>query len=160
MAKKKRARRSKAVDLGGVSIEQLQAELERREAEAEELEAERAELVDRIDEIDAHLAEIDALAAGAGTSQGGRSKKKRRTSGRKKTTKRGARRRPKNDMNLVDALAHTLKGKTMSVTEVAEAVQKNGYKTTSPNFRTIVNQTLIKHKGTFSKQGRGLYTAK
>lgn len=62
-------------------------------------------------------------------------------------------------MNLVEALVKLLKGRTMSVTEMTAAVQKAGYKTTSPNFRTIVNQTLIK-SDRFKKVARGQYTAK
>ncbi len=69
------------------------------------------------------------------------------------------RRRPKNDMNLVEALGKVLNGKTMSVTEVSVAVQKAGYKTTSPSFRTIVNQTLI-NSGKFRRVERGRYTSK
>lgn len=72
----------------------------------------------------------------------------------------GSRKRHRNDTSLVGALQQVLSGKTMGVTEAAEAVQQAGYKTTSPNFRTIVNQTLIKNPEVFSKQGRGLYTAK
>ena len=71
----------------------------------------------------------------------------------------GARRRPRNTMNLADALCELLREQTMSVTEIAEAVQKAGYKTSSPNFRTIVNQTLLKD-GRFKRMGRGQYTAK
>jgi hypothetical protein len=63
------------------------------------------------------------------------------------------------EMNLVAALAKVLDGKTMSVTDVSEAVQKAGYKTTSPSFRTIVNQTLI-NSGKFKRIERGQYTAK
>lgn len=69
------------------------------------------------------------------------------------------RKRPKNDSNLVEALASVLKGKTMGVTEVSAAVQKAGYKTSSANFRTIVNQALIKHTKIFKKVARGQYTA-
>lgn len=67
----------------------------------------------------------------------------------------------RNEMNLVDALASVLKGKTMGVTEVSDAVQAAGYKTTSPNFRSIVNQALInkKNKRLFRKVARGRYTA-
>ena len=71
----------------------------------------------------------------------------------------GGRRRPKNDMNLVEALSKALDGKTMSVTEVAEAVQRQGYRTSSPSFRTIVNQTLI-NSGKFKRVSRGQYTLK
>lgn len=71
----------------------------------------------------------------------------------------GGRKRPKNDFKLSDALVRVLKTKTMSVTRVAEAVQSAGYKTTSPNFRTIVNQTLLKDSR-FKRVSRGQYTAK
>lgn len=67
--------------------------------------------------------------------------------------------RPQNTMNLVEALTQVLTGKTMGVTEVAEAVQKFGYKTYAANFRTIVNQTLIKNRKLFKKVARGQYTA-
>ena len=69
------------------------------------------------------------------------------------------RRREKNEMNLAQSLAKVLKGKTMGVTEVAGEVQKAGYRTTAENFRTIVNQTLIKNKKMFRKVERGQYTA-
>jgi hypothetical protein len=46
----------------------------------------------------------------------------------------------------------------MSVSDVAEAVQKAGYKTTSAKFRSIVNHHLM--KGSFKRVGRGVYTAK
>ncbi|MFI4882217.1 MAG: hypothetical protein ACIAQU_06490 [Phycisphaerales bacterium JB064] len=84
----------------------------------------------------------------------------RKTSRKGPSKPKGSRKRHKNDSNLVEALQGVLKGSVMGVTEVAQAVQDAGYKTTSPNFRTIVNQTLIKHPDVFSKQGRGLYTAK
>ncbi len=58
------------------------------------------------------------------------------------------------------ALAPLLKGKTMSVTDAAEAVQRAGYTTNSPNFRVIVNATLLREKVLFKRMGRGLYTAK
>jgi hypothetical protein len=69
------------------------------------------------------------------------------------------RRRPRNTSNLADALVDVLTGTEMSVTEVAQAVQDAGYMTTSPNFRTIVNQTLIKDNR-IKKISRGIYTAK
>lgn len=47
----------------------------------------------------------------------------------------------------------------MDVTSIAEQVQKAGYQTSSPNFRTIVNQALIS-SGRFKRVARGQYTAK
>lgn len=62
-------------------------------------------------------------------------------------------------MSLADALAKALNGKTMSVTELAEEVQRKGYRSTSPNFRLIVNAALLKGDG-FKRVGRGQYTLK
>jgi len=68
--------------------------------------------------------------------------------------------RGQNTSTLAGALAELLKGKTMSVTQMAEEVQKAGYKTNSPNFRTIVNAAMIAHKDLFRRVSRGKYTAK
>jgi len=69
------------------------------------------------------------------------------------------RRRPRNETNLAEALVKVLKGKTMRVKDMVGAVQRAGYRTNAANFRTIVNQALIKNKGMFKKMGRGEYTA-
>lgn len=69
------------------------------------------------------------------------------------------RRRPHNKMSLIEALSRVLTDKSMSVTEVAEAVQRAGYRTSAQNFRTIVNQALI-NSGRFKRVARGHYTAK
>jgi len=50
-------------------------------------------------------------------------------------------------------------GKTMGVSEAADAVQRAGYKTSAANFRTIVNQTMLKSPK-IKKVSRGQYTAK
>jgi hypothetical protein len=62
-------------------------------------------------------------------------------------------------MTLAETMAKVLKGKTMRVTDIAEAVQKAGYRTNSNHFRTQVNIALIKSGG-FKRTGRGQYTAK
>ncbi len=167
-----RKKKQAAVSIQDLSIEQLNQEIERRQEEAALLEEERAELIERVDEIDAMLDELVSV------SPGKRGPGRSRTSGRSHSTKktasrssramnrkaptkpRGSRKRHRNDTNLVDALRGVLSGTTMGVSEVAEAVQVAGYKTTSPNFRTIVNQTLLKHTDVFTKKGRGQYTAK
>ena len=61
--------------------------------------------------------------------------------------------------NLFSNTVSVLKGKTMGVTEVAQAVQQAGYRTSAANFRVIVNQSLIKHRRLFKKVARGKYTA-
>jgi hypothetical protein len=39
-------------------------------------------------------------------------------------------------------------------------VQKSGYRSNSANFRSIVNQTLIKERKRFGQAGRGIYQLK
>lgn len=146
MAKKKGRKkaggsRGKApsVSIASVSVAELEAELGKRQREVSKLLAKRERLVEQIEEIDNEVAGL----GGPGIAG----------------FKPGLRKRPKNEMNLVDALATVLDGQTMSVTEVAEAVQQAGYKTTSSSFRTIVNQTLI-NSNKFKRVSRGKYTAK
>lgn len=126
--------------LSALSDAELQRELRRRQRGSDRtvarLSKKRDRLLSRVSAIDAELAKY-GKSAGRG----------------------GIRKRPKNKMNLSDTLLKVLASATMSVTEVAEAVQKAGYVTTSPSFRTIVNQTLIKDKR-FKRVGRGQYTAK
>lgn len=128
------ARRASSGSLSSLPISQLQAELRRRQRGV-------GTLIRRRDKLMAKLAALNEQIAAAGGSVG------------------GLRVRPQNSMNLVDALCKVLHGKTMGVTEVAEAVRKAGYNTNAANFRTIVNQALIKHKNKFKKVDRGQYTA-
>jgi|GEM_PF-565914 len=188
--KKKKTTRKSAKPLKDLPLSELTKEIERRREGAVELAEERAELVERIAEIDAYLEELGVSTAtgrargrprkttarshGGGrkraakksTKKAARRTTKKASTASKKTARRGptkprgSRKRHRNDTNLVGALQKVLSGKTLGVTEAANAVQKAGYKTTSPNFRTIVNQTLIKHTDVFSKEARGLYTAR
>lgn len=188
MPRKKKTTRKSNKPLKDLPLSELNKEIERRREGAVELAEERAELVERIAEIDEYLDELGVSTATgrsrgrprktAARSHGGgrkRATKKSTKKAARKTTKkaskkkasrrgptkpRGSRKRHRNDTNLVGALQQVLDGKVMGVTEAANAVQKAGYKTTSPNFRTIVNQTLIKHPDVFAKEARGLYTAK
>jgi predicted transcriptional regulator len=141
MAKKKVSKKKRSSkntpSIKGMSISDLQAELKVRQREVTKLQRRREKLYEQISSIDSELAALGALSSSGAVL-----------------------RRPKNEMNLVDSLAKTLKGKTMSVTEVAEAVQKQGYMTTAANFRTIVNQALIRETKVFKKVARGQYTAR
>jgi hypothetical protein len=132
------AKRGSGGGLTSVSVGELRKELTRRQRRVGAMVKKRDRLLEKARAIDAQIAELGGAAMGAGGT---------------------GRRRPQNESNLVEALAGVLKDKTMSVTDVAEAVQKAGYKTTSANFRTIVNQTLI-NSGKFKRLGRGQYTAK
>jgi len=184
---RKSTKQTTRATLEELTITELNQEIERRRENAVELAEERAELMGRVAEIDEYLAELGVSvstgrprgrprkgggparshAAGANRSRKKTAKKTGRASrgsargaATGPTKPRGSRKRHKNETNLVDALRDVLKGTTMGVSEVAQAVQDAGYKTTSPNFRTIVNQTLIKHPDVFAKKGRGQYTAK
>lgn len=130
-------RSTKAASINKMTTAELQAELQRRERNIRKLERRREKLLEDLAAIDSELAAEGALSASG-----------------------GIRRRPRNESNLVEALAGVLKGKTMSVTEATQAVQQAGYMTTAANFRTIVNQALIREKKVFKKVARGQYTAK
>ncbi|MGP1273280.1 MAG: hypothetical protein ACTS22_08090 [Phycisphaerales bacterium] len=141
--KKARGRRPAAKSGGGgalgtVSSEALQAELARRRREASALQRKRDRLLGQLQDVERQLRDAGLATGGAG----------------------GGRRRPRNSSSLVDAMHAVLTGAEMSVTQLADAVQAAGYITTSPNFRTIVNQTLINNKNKFKRVSRGVYTAK
>ena len=126
-----------ATDLQSRSIEELKSEIRKRERQLGTLLKKRATLVAPLEEINAEILEMGGVAG---------------------VLPDAGRKRHRNDANLADALANLLAKKTMSVTEAAEKVQEAGYKTTSPNFRTIVNQTLLRDKR-FKRIGRGQYTS-
>ncbi|HZW08961.1 MAG TPA: hypothetical protein VFF69_03580 [Phycisphaerales bacterium] len=172
MAKKKRAGRGSARRgasggaLRGVSTMELRAELERRSRDLDKLEARRDELTAQLEQVEAEISTISSAIGAAGRAGRGRGARRGRPAGASGAGRRGGRRaaragggkRPRNAESLEVALAKVLKGKTMGVSEVADAVQKAGYKTSSPNFRTIVNQALLRSE-LIKKTGRGAYTA-
>ncbi|MBL0926610.1 MAG: hypothetical protein IBJ11_03020 [Phycisphaerales bacterium] len=131
--------RSSSSSLSNLSIRELQMEMRRRQRKLSTLHRKREKLITQLRTIDSVIAEHGGSIGGGGELV--------------------MRKRPKNDSKLADALVAVLTGKTMSVTDVAEAVQKAGYKTTSPNFRTIVNQTLLR-ESRIKRVSRGQYTAK
>jgi hypothetical protein len=73
----------------------------------------------------------------------------------------GRAKRARNDMTLPEAIANLLSKsrKPMTVGDIMGGVQAAGYRSTSGNFRGIVNQTLIKDKR-FTSASRGLYEMK
>ena len=126
-------------DLTEKSIQELKSEIKRRERQLTSLHKRREKLVSQLEEVDEQISELGGTATGASPIGGGR-------------------KRYRNDSNLADALDELLKNQTLSVTAASVEVQKAGHKTTSPNFRTIVNQTLLRDKR-FKRVGRGLYTS-
>ena len=135
--KKTHASHTASTDLGKISTTALAREMSRRQREIDKLRRRREKLIEQLSAVDAELGELDQFSAGLG---GG-----------------GGRGRARNSQSLADALANLLKNRVMSVTEAADAVQAAGYQTTSANFRTIVNQTLIKDER-FENVERGKYT--
>lgn len=126
-------RKPKSSSLNTISTSELQAEIRRRSKQSTSLQRKYEKLTAKLNELRKQIA-----AQGGNIPGGGRAS---------------------NAVSLVDALAKVLDGKTMSVTESADAVLASGYVTTSPNFRTIVNQTFIKNRNRFKKVARGRYTA-
>lgn len=125
--------------LAGMTVADLEVELGKRRKDIGKLESRYARMQKQLAELAEEILSLGGSVGGMGPG--------------------GRRRRARNKQTLVDALAVVLDGKTMSVTDVADAVQKAGYVTTSPSFRTIVNQTLI-NSGKFKRVGRGQYTVK
>lgn len=126
--------------LSRVSVADLHRELRHRERGVKALHRRRARVL-------AKIAALDGRIVAAGGSLDGRA-----------ASAATVRIRPKNSTNLIDALRAALKGKTMGIAEAVEAVQKAGYRSSSPNFKTMVNAALIKKKH-FKKMERGRYTA-
>ena len=127
-------RRPGPSSLSAIPVTTLQAEIRRRQRSVTPLTRRREKLLAKLATLDAQIREL------GGNVPGGRV-------------------RPQNSTNLAEGLAAVLKGKTMGVSEAADAVLKAGYQTNAANFRTIVNQTLIKNRSMFKKVGRGQYTA-
>jgi hypothetical protein len=125
--------------LSNLSIAQLQSIIESRKGEITRLERQRAKLARKLHQLDS---KIDSL----GGSPRGRN---------------GAGGRVKNTKSLPEMLMTVLTktSKAMGVGDIADAVRTGGYRSNSANFRSIVNQTLIKDKR-FSSAGRGLYQLK
>ena len=129
-------------NLSRIPTAQIHAELRRRQRDVAALLARREALARK-------LAFFDELLHG--------------TSAQPAPTPNGAvgrRRRAVNAVSLPQALHAALKGKTLSVTEAADAVLKSGYKTHSKSFRIQVNIALTKHPELFKRVERGRYTAK
>ena len=125
----------------------------------------------RKSELQAELADIESMIGdfGGGASNGSASTGKRRgrppgSKNLAKTPGNSPKRdgRVKNEMSLVASLEKVLgeSANPLSVGDIMSKVQGLGYKSSSPNFRGIINQTLIKEKKRFGSAGRGMYEMK
>lgn len=122
-----------------MTISQLENLLSSQRGQLNKLTRARRRAQLKVDRIDKQIAQLDGganPAAGGGT-------------------------RIRNSASLVQTLERVLRraGKPMRVGDIVDAVVKTGYRSRSANFRSIVNQTLIKEKQ-FASAGRGLYQTK
>jgi hypothetical protein len=124
--------------LAGMTISRLENLLNQQREKKKELLKERTRVQAQLEKIDRQIASLDG--AGGISSSG----------------------RARNDMSLVATMESVLEKqpKGMSVSEILEAVQGAGYKSSSPNFRGIINQTLIKERKKFASVSRGVYALK
>lgn len=138
MARKKTKRggtspKAAAAPLEALTTAQLQAEIRRRQSGVQRLQRRREQLLKKLAEVEAQIAETGPAAGST---------------------------RARNSKSLAKTLQEVMKGKTMGVTEAADAVRKAGYVSSSVNFRSMVNQALLNNKGMFKKVDRGQYTTK
>ncbi len=108
-----------------------------RRSELAKLQKQRAGLVRELASVDRSISRI----GGVGGTKGGRAR---------------------NEQSLTETLQSVLKdaGKPMGVGEILAAVEAAGYRSSSANFRGIINQTLIKERKYFTSAGRGIYQLK
>lgn len=121
------------------NIAQLERMLDDQKSKLNQLTRVRAKLQKKLDAVDAKISSLGGSVGGV--SGGGRAR---------------------NKMSLNDSIFAVLNrsGSALSVGDIVERVLSRGYATTSPNFRSIVNQALIKDPR-FAKAGvRGSYELK
>lgn len=123
----------------GMTILKLESMLNQQRSKKKELLRERSKLQTQMDKLDRQIAGLDG---GAGGVVGGV--------------------RTRNAKSLVEALTELLdkNPKGLGIAEIVDGVQAAGYRSSSPNFRGIVNQTLIKERKKFVAVSRGVYTIK
>ena len=128
--------RSKAL-----TIPELERMLEERRSSVAKLQRKREDLQSKLDEMDRQIAAVGGVASSPAPA---------RTAGG----------RARNATSLGGAIAAVMGGKgPMSVGDILDAVKAGGYRSSSSNFRGIVNQTLIKDER-FHSAGRGSYVMK
>lgn len=129
---------------GSFNIAQLERILQDRRSELGGLNRERADLQRKLDGVDRQIAKVNGSLRG------------------RRGRRAGGGGRPQNKQSLVEAMESVMhgRGKPMRVGEILDAVEARGYRSSSDNFRGIVNQTLIKEKKRFSAVSRGLYQMK
>ena len=122
-----------------LSLDQLERMLNQKRKELSRLSRKRATAQRRLDDIDDRIRRLGGSA----------------------TSIRGGGRRARNDQSLVEVIHGVLQkaGRPLRVSAIADAASSAGYRSSSANFRGIVNQMLIKDPR-FTSQSRGFYQLK
>jgi septal ring factor EnvC (AmiA/AmiB activator) len=121
-----------------LSLAALQSIMESRRTELGKLRKQRNDIQRKLDGIDRQIDRIEG--GGSGRTGSGRAR---------------------NAKSLTETLEEVLSsGKPMKVGDIVDAVKASGYRSSSANFRGIVNQTLIKENKRFTAPSRGLYQVK
>ncbi|HTE06513.1 MAG TPA: hypothetical protein VK824_09975 [Planctomycetota bacterium] len=145
----RRAMSDSISDLSSLSIEELKRELKRREDAVGRLQERRARVVAELAALEAEIRAAGGTVTGAGAGEG--------EPGRARTTVRVVTPRPKNTLNLADALTAAIEaGAVVSPTEAADLVKRAGYLTNSKTFVQTVTVALSRHSG-FRRVERGRY---
>jgi septal ring factor EnvC (AmiA/AmiB activator) len=122
-----------------LSLDQLERMLNQRRRELSRLTRKRATAQRRLEDIDDKIRRLGGSAVSI----------------------RGGGRRARNDQSLVEVINSVLQkaGRPLRVSAIADAASAAGYRSSSANFRGIVNQMLIKDPR-FTSQNRGFYQLK
>lgn len=154
-------RRGRPSALSRLTVVELMGELDRRRGMISDLVGQRDQLQGDLERVNAEISDLESIGVGAGSGAmaAGRRGRRGRRAGAGNGRRRGGGAR---EGSLISSLHRVLQGRTLGISEMADAVQKAGYKTSSPNFRTIVNATLLSKNGKkmFRKVARGQYTSK
>jgi hypothetical protein len=144
------------VNLSSLSTQQLRQELERRANSLLQMKARRERLVHELAALDAEIATLEG-AIGRSIAISGEDIRAGAASSGERKSARLIGPRPKNSLNLPDAIAAAVEpGQQVSPIEAADLVLKGGYVTTSKSFRQQVAVALGKHAG-FKRVERGKY---
>lgn len=129
---------ARAAANSGLSLAQLERLMRTRRSEMTRLGRKRDKLQKQLDAVDAQIASISGGAGGVGSGS-----------------------RARNKISLQEAILQVLSKSNgpMNVGAIMDKVSGMGYRSTSANFRGIVNQTLIKDKR-FVTASRGMYQLK
>ncbi len=127
------ARRSNGSNFNIAQLEQILGD---RRTQLNRLHKQRTSLQKELDDVERQIAQLEGIGRRGG-------------------------RRPRNEHSLLETLESVLQkaGGALRVPEIVAAVGATGYRSSSANFRGIVNQTLIKDKR-FTAPKRGTYMLK